>query len=999
MEIKELHLRNIASIESADIDFEKGLNDGITGNPASIFLISGDTGVGKSVVLDGISMALYKTTPRIDGVNNSKNNEFIDNDGESIRVASIEQYTRLGISPKDDCYSEVMFKGNDGVEYRAKLTLGYTHGNTDKTTGKRPIKHSKPKWEIKIGAADWTTDSVTETIESAIGLSFEQFCRMAMLAQGQFATFLTGKKEEREAILEQLTNTEHFSGYGQAIKNLFDNAKATVRDIRTEYDATAGFVLKDDQVKEYESQLNEATDKQQQVKTDLDKLNDQLQQIRVINDNLKTLTDAKNRKAEADKIIEGDQYRSSKELVALWDTTTNERQALALLKDALSDSKKADQTESELKSRFIGLSQDLEFRRQELATSSGVVGKVEDLKRQIGELTAQCDELNPDSINTALDDIGAKRVVLKNVADCSQDIKEKRDKADDLKKEIENGDNTIKEKKTVADTAKQALDTAYNEALKARNRLASVESGIKDTLVNLRKNLVTEHIETCPLCGQHIEHILSDEEFCDMVTPFEQECKEADAKRDAAQTAYDAAKSDLEKCKGEQNIRTKQLSSLETEIDKAQKKLDELVGKAGLDSSKPLPDQVAAMTANLDKQENKLKADRQKVTDIQKKITDLNKDKTKLDKELAAYNTAVQTVQTIDGIRKEIIVQLSGWNTKADAASCNSANISQDWNKLNSAVGALISKRESCAKTIKQNKQILDSYYKQSGKKQEDLEQLLSRQSDIAQARHFVTGTDSAAASQKGIIETAGNNIKAAKDKLGITDSDSTPDSAVLEQEKQEKEILNGQLLGQIATCKKTLKDNSDYNKKLADVKTRLDAAVTNYQRWDKLNSYFGGTRFRTLVQTYILRPLLNNANIYLSKITDRYELTCSEDNEQLSILVLDHYNKNQVRSVTVLSGGERFMISLALSLALSSLNRPDMNVNILFIDEGFGTLDQKSLDSVMETLEKLPSIPGQGGRRVGIISHREELAERITVKIQVRKKGQGRSIVEIINK
>ena len=183
---------------------------------------------------------------------------------------------------------------------------------------------------------------------------------------------------------------------------------------------------------------------------------------------------------------------------------------------------------------------------------------------------------------------------------------------------------------------------------------------------------------------------------------------------------------------------------------------------------------------------------------------------------------------------------------------------------------------------------------------------------------------------------------------------------------------------------------------RLKQIEAELDKAKQRFARWDTLNRIFGGTRFRTLVQTYILRPLLNNANIYLERITDRYRLTCSEDNEQLSILVLDRYNKNQVRSVTVLSGGERFMISLALSLALSSLNRPDMNVNILFIDEGFGTLDEKSLDSVMSTLEKLQEIAGQTNRRVGIISHREELEERIATKVQVVKKGEGRSMIEV---
>ena len=89
-------------------------------------------------------------------------------------------------------------------------------------------------------------------------------------------------------------------------------------------------------------------------------------------------------------------------------------------------------------------------------------------------------------------------------------------------------------------------------------------------------------------------------------------------------------------------------------------------------------------------------------------------------------------------------------------------------------------------------------------------------------------------------------------------------------------------------------------------------------------------------------------------------------------------------------------MISLAVSLALSSLNHPDMNVNILFIDEGFGTLDERNLDSVMTTLEKLQEIAGESNRRVGIISHREELVERIPVKIEVKRKGEGRSIVEL---
>lgn len=137
-------------------------------------------------------------------------------------------------------------------------------------------------------------------------------------------------------------------------------------------------------------------------------------------------------------------------------------------------------------------------------------------------------------------------------------------------------------------------------------------------------------------------------------------------------------------------------------------------------------------------------------------------------------------------------------------------------------------------------------------------------------------------------------------------------------------------MLNALATANGKLEEDKRNQDKFNRIAARLETAQKNLAKWDRLNSRFGGTRFRTLVQSYILRPLLNNANIYLARITDRYKLTCSEENEQLAILVLDRYNKDQVRSVTVLSGGERFMISLALSLALSSLNRPDMNVDIL---------------------------------------------------------------------
>ncbi|MDE5869772.1 MAG: hypothetical protein K2H18_06025, partial [Muribaculaceae bacterium] len=249
-------------------------------------------------------------------------------------------------------------------------------------------------------------------------------------------------------------------------------------------------------------------------------------------------------------------------------------------------------------------------------------------------------------------------------------------------------------------------------------------------------------------------------------------------------------------------------------------------------------------------------------------------------------------------------------------------------------------------------------------------------------------------------IKVLGKNIEETVAKLQdmtmTTESDSIPDEEVILEEKRIKSTLLEEIARNTGIAQQQLDTDKKYRKQILQLGKELEEARTRYQEWDRLYRHFGGSRFRTLVQSYILRPLLRNANQYLRRITDRFTLTCSDRNEQLSILVLDRYNKNKVRSATVLSGGERFMISLALSLALSSMNKPGLNVDILFIDEGFGTLDAGSLNAVIDTLRRLPEIAGQNGRRVGVISHREELADSIEVAIKVERSGEGRSKVVI---
>ena len=113
-----------------------------------------------------------------------------------------------------------------------------------------------------------------------------------------------------------------------------------------------------------------------------------------------------------------------------------------------------------------------------------------------------------------------------------------------------------------------------------------------------------------------------------------------------------------------------------------------------------------------------------------------------------------------------------------------------------------------------------------------------------------------------------------------------------------------------------------------------------------------------------------------------------------LTILLKDLYAGGLLRPMTTISGGESFLLSLSLALGLSTLSRQALSMDILFIDEGFGTLDNEYLNTVMDALERLHQM---GGRKVGIISHVESLRERITTQIRLRRVDATLSRVEIV--
>jgi exonuclease SbcC len=180
----------------------------------------------------------------------------------------------------------------------------------------------------------------------------------------------------------------------------------------------------------------------------------------------------------------------------------------------------------------------------------------------------------------------------------------------------------------------------------------------------------------------------------------------------------------------------------------------------------------------------------------------------------------------------------------------------------------------------------------------------------------------------------------------------------------------------------------------LGDLLHRIETQGHTAGRWQKLRELIGsadGKAFRAIAQEYTLDILLLEANLQLAQLAPRYRLLRATGT--LDLQIVDRDMGNEVRTVHSISGGESFLVSLSLALGLAALSAGKQLVECLFIDEGFGMLDPATLHLALDALEMLQ----QQGRKIGVISHIKEMTDRIPVQIQVRKKSNGRSAVEVV--
>ncbi|MBY6108983.1 AAA family ATPase [Halomonas sp. DP1Y21-3] len=189
------------------------------------------------------------------------------------------------------------------------------------------------------------------------------------------------------------------------------------------------------------------------------------------------------------------------------------------------------------------------------------------------------------------------------------------------------------------------------------------------------------------------------------------------------------------------------------------------------------------------------------------------------------------------------------------------------------------------------------------------------------------------------------------------------------------------------------VRDDDRRRQRQRDGLEALERARAEHHRWGRIAELIGaadGKTFRRIAQAWNLERLIDEANVHLAGLSRRYRLV--RGGSPLGLLVIDQDVADERRSVHSLSGGETFLVSLAMALGLASLASGELAIESLFIDEGFGSLDPQSLALAMDALDGLQA----QGRRVGVISHVQEMHERIPVQIQVHPAGNGESRVAL---
>ncbi|MGN1255158.1 MAG: AAA family ATPase [Prevotella sp.] len=544
-----------------------------------------------------------------------------------------------------------------------------------------------------------------------------------------------------------------------------------------------------------------------------------------------------------------------------------------------------------------------------------------------------------------------------------------------------NANAVISEHKALLDDKKKVLREKQEKARKLSVEKAGNEGQItqlNNSLNGYQRELATSEDNWKGL----VESYPSLTEDVASLETMLQSTKDEAATADRKLKAYNELIKNIEKLRGNKEAAEKKANEFK---DEASAKLEQQ--KTDLQKAKDSLNRLQAQTEGLLTQQQKSMEDHEAAQkDYDKAAADLKTEKDALrdlmqDKDPSTYEQ-----------------QLNKKKSDAeDAVEKSKAEIDKKNNRLSKLKGQyeqLTGQIDNLQKTIASQRTTLTKEIESVNQNmvrtvtEEDIRTLAGSSTDWESMRKRHTDIKDACLKARTEYETA----KGAVEKHAETKPEKSEEMLTAEKEALDKQNYTND----ITELTFRLRRHDEAVKALGEQKEKLEKASKSYNDWHELLEAIGGSEGKTLrkvVQSYTLRFLVAHANAEIRRFYSRYELKQVENS--LSLRVIDHDRGNDERDTTTLSGGETFIVSLGLALGLSSLSSRNISFGNLFIDEGFGTLDPDSLATVIDALSSLQT---SQGKKVGVISHTDTMAERIPTQIRVIKEGNtGNSRIEIV--
>lgn len=990
MKVLAIRGRNLASLEGEfEVDF--------TVEPllsAGIFAISGPTGAGKSTILDAMCLALFARTPRTDQA--KENNVKLRDVNEEVLPQSDPRFLlRRGTASG---YAEVDFRALNGHRYRARWSVGRAR---DKENGRlqnpRVTLYNIDKEREEQG----TRSELQSRIVELIGLTFDQFTRSVLLAQNDFSTFLKAEQGEKASLLEKLTGTELYSSISRLIfeknavaKEAYDKIQARIQGIELlteEAEQELQIRLKEseaafsalEKAKAEEQALQEAVKstgqqiatRQEQQKEATGKL---LRATELLNTARKEYEQGiqDEQRSEADfKALQQELQQARKLDVQLNEATRSAKETETRLHDALQrkkegeDKLKAAQTKQERSTAEIARLTDWRKR----------YASKESIAEQLSALLLHLDAAS--AARQTLEKSGKTIVSIRQTAErLAIQLKTVQQTAETKRAALQRTEESIRVSEQELKVQDQEALEKQLEAVRAQRENLLIEQArqaASGDIMELRKKL--QEGSPCPVCGSTHHPAVTHATVSEMpkqIAALTLQLQQLTARK----TAYTASEKQL-------NQLRQQLLQLHKELTEAEQSRTDILGRQKLAE-----------------------------TQIVREESICAESKETLNKSLSAANRLFGNdewqkgwQQDPDSFRETLTTFARGWheNTErlqqlqreqsAQKAECES---------FASFLPSLIKEVEDATLRYEKNRTELSALQAErskllSGKPADQVEKEYSNRKEELKERlkrlQAVQTEQSGIADQlKGISEQITRDLEKASEDLQLRRKALSDWSESWNREHEGKtlEMLLPRVTREKNEYAFRLRSNTENKQKIASQQKELEECRRESERWAKLNDLAGsadGAKFRRIAQGYTLDVLLNYANVQLRDLSRRYRL--ERVPETLALQVIDRDMCDEIRTVHSLSGGESFLVSLALALGLSSLSSNRMKVESLFIDEGFGSLDADTLRIAMDALESLRT----QGRKIGVISHVQEMTERIPVQIRVSRAGNGRSYLEVL--